>query len=152
MILQVIIYPYKDFLTAMPNIDRPTVKALIAKIWERIHQERANKETVQLFRHSLVQYEARYRASTFENRLPEWYSRARPIIQSTGSGKSSLTYALSDSLYTARFTIRKREDQAFPPRDPKILEWLREGPAVKGIKSQSAEYHAKAIDFPASDL
>jgi hypothetical protein len=79
-----------------------------------------------------------------------YYSKTIPIIQSSGTGKSRLLDEISKEFISICFVLRHRDDDGYPPGDPKVTEFLI-GP-VDTLDVFGAQLHARAVALLAASV
>jgi hypothetical protein len=57
----------------------------------------------------------------------KYYGRIMSIIQSSGMGKSRLVDELGKETLSISFTLRENAETGFPPGDPEVTSYLKEG-------------------------
>lgn len=88
-------------------------------------------EAMEALKDKLKSYHLRFK------RNDSLYARIMPIVQSSGTGKSRLVNELGGSVLGISFTLREKASSGYPPGDPEVVRFLKEGVGLD-VASQQA--------------
>jgi hypothetical protein len=121
---------------AFRNASKPTAGELLKNDWEAANKEDQIQDVVEIMVQGLTELETQGRKNQ-----RGWYAKIRPIVQTTGTGKSKLVERLGEELYTLRLVLRKPMEIAFPPRDKAVSELL-----VSTADDENNDIHPEVYD------
>ncbi|KAF8541641.1 hypothetical protein BDD12DRAFT_488995 [Trichophaea hybrida] len=78
----------------------------------------------------------------YEGKSGDYYAKVMPILQSSGTGKSRLICELGNDALSMSFTLRENGETGFPPGDPEVTKYLKDG-----IAETEARQHLRVVSF-----